>query len=100
MAHKRRTIVYSKQTGQERIEYWTVQDNGDMRKCSPMSWHKLKLDDKTTATAREDAARIHYHAARRSFGQRVEDLGALRALGQDKAPDAMQQNCVRLGITF
>jgi len=100
MPYKMRVITTTKRTDQERVEYWTVQDNGDIATCSPMVWHKLKLDDQTTAKTREDAARIRYHASRRSFGQRVEDLGTLRAIGQDKAPDAMQQNCVRLGITF
>jgi len=100
MPHKIRIITTTKRTDQERIEYWVVQDNGDASKCSPMAWHKLKLDDQTMAKALESAARIRYHASRPRFGQRVDDLRALRVIGQDNAPDAMQQNCVRLGITF
>ena len=98
MAYKKRAITWAK-NGDERLEYWAVSDTDTISTCSPMAWHKLNLEDQTTAATLETAARLRYCKVQTQFNKRVDDNAWLRSNPQ---PDASryQALCCHLSITF
>jgi hypothetical protein len=78
MSHKQRSIQYTR-SGEERLEYWIVSDDGIISMCAPQRWHKVDLPDQTTPSTLERAAGIRYRATRTQFRDRVDDNAWLRS---------------------
>lgn len=98
MAYKKRAITHNRDC-EERLEYWVVSDSETITKCAPMKWHKLKLEDQTTPTTKETAARLRYCAVQTQFNKRVDDNAWLRTTNPptDRRYQAL---CDHVGITY
>lgn len=104
MAYKKRAIVASA-NGDDRLEYWVMYDSETspgmeaIKKCAPMAWHKLDLEDRTAPDRMEKAACIRYRKVQTQFNKQVDDNAWLRANPQ---PDGQryQALCRHLGIVF
>lgn len=72
-ATKQRALV-CKHDGTHRIEYWVVEPDGSISTCRPNVWHKLPLEDKTTARVLEKCAELRAEAflKQRPFGFTVD----------------------------
>ena len=99
MTHKQRSIQYSKREGNERVEYWVVNDDGIISTCAPRSWHALKLEDKTSPTTMEKVAMMRYKSQRKQFRDQVDDNAWLRTVSipDDKRYQAL---CERAEIVY
>ena len=100
MATKKRAIQLRRKDGSELVEYWVLTDDGYIKTCTPMVWHKLNLEDTTSEKEIERAARIRYcdFMKNKSFGRKVEDSQFTRKL-EDKSKQ-YQALCARHNLIF
>lgn len=99
MSYKKRAIQYTRREGKARLEYWVVSDDGTIRSCAPQPWHALKLEDQTTSTTMEAAARLRYLAANRQVRDLVDDNAWLRAASVPEGT-RYQSLCAHVGIRY
>lgn len=74
--YKQRAIQRSR-SGDERVEYWVVDESERIRTCAPQKWHKIKLEDRSSEAATEQVAKLRYKKLRQ-FNQQVDDNAWLR----------------------
>ena len=102
MTHKQRFITYTKRECLPRVEFYIMNDNDTMKKCSPTAWHKIKLEDETEPCVINQAAAIRYKAERRQMNHIIDDSIAWREAVKSGIDESKRSQwlCDHAGIVY